>query len=368
MKKTTIFFAFIFFINIFKTSLLADSQIKIGMILPLTDSRSSTGIDAKKGALLAIDVLKKEQNLEKLPFQIIFEDSRADSRLGITAYKKLKAEGVNFFITHFSAVSLPISKLVNKDNVIQLAIATTSDKYSKADDLTFRLNGPTKFEAQHMIKFLSNVHKKSPGNIAIITMEDEYPLILSQNVVKELKLNNLTISYEDNFHPDSFDFRALISKLKSKKITYVILLSYQTEAGYFVKQAKEQNLTTELIMTNTPVNNKEFFEASGRYSDGIYVTYIKQNEKHPATKKYLNMYKEKPNIFAANGYDAIFILNEAYKKCDYKNNIICLKKALYAIKDYNGLTGLKSFDDIFGDMQDEYSILVSKNGAFSSIQ
>ena len=49
----------------------------------------------------------------------------------------------------------------------------------------------------------------------------------------------------------------------------------------------------------------------------------------------------------------------AYKQCNYQTDPECLKKALFSIKNYHGLAGTKSFDDVYGDMTDSYYLGVA---------
>ena len=73
------------------------------------------------------------------------------------------------------------------------------------------------------------------------------------------------------------------------------------------------------------------------------------------------------NYFAANAYDGLKIAAQSLSKCNYHDDIDCLKKALYSTKDFNGASGHKSMDDVYGEMQDEVTISVSKNGKFEPL-
>jgi branched-chain amino acid transport system substrate-binding protein len=337
-------------------------SVQIGFILPLTGKRASIGEDARDGVSLAIQHLKQQGSTN---IEAVFEDSQGDPATGVNAYKKLKTQDVKMIVTQNSNISLPILPLANRDDVLQLAISSTSDRYSTPHDLSFRINGPTLYEARYMVDFLSSRFKPSSGRIAVITMEDEYPVSLHKNVIKELTAKGLSPAVKQNFLPNDLDFRALITTLKRKKVTDVILLAYQTQAGFFVKQQKELGLNANTIITCVPVNNIEFFKSAGASNaDGTFVTYIKANFHHPAAREFKNKYHKDVNFFSSNGYDAVMVANEALKNCDYQVQTDCLKKEIYKIKNFNGLSGTKGFDDVYGDMSDDYHVMIAKDGTF----
>ena len=150
--------------------------ITLGLITPLTGSRASIGEDARKGAELAIDRLRKEDIGE---IGLDLEDSQGDPKTGVSAFQKQLSQGVRFFITQNSNVSLAIQPLIARHNVLQMAITTTSDRYSTPNDLTFRTNGTTQGEARTMLEFLKTIS----GRIMLLTMQDEYPVDLRKHLL-----------------------------------------------------------------------------------------------------------------------------------------------------------------------------------------
>lgn len=335
---------------------------KIGFIATLSGPRASIGRDALDAARLALRDLTEQSS--KPPLELVVEDSAGVPRQGIDSYKKLLAQGIKFVITQNSNISIPISYLVNRDGVLQLAHATTADSYSREHDLTFRINGGTVHEAKTMAHELVLRGKKSAGGLAVLSMEDEYPRNLADNLLSELKRLGSFPAVSETFSPGTSDFRALIARLKGLGIRHIALLSYQTEAGLFVKQQAELGLNAATIISDVPVNNKEFFESASNYADGTLVTYIKLDESHPAVARYQAEYGRPVNLFAANGYDALMIANLALEMCGRRTDPDCLRASFPKIRDYKGLGGTKSFDERYGDMQDDYEILVARDGRF----
>jgi len=248
--------------------------------------------------------------------------------------------------------------------VLQLGISVTSDQYSRADDLTFRVNGPTRFEAEHMAHFIDQQQATLPGRTAVIAMLDEYPVRLRDNVLDELKKRGISVAYMDDFMPQEMDFRAMLAKLRMLDIKYILFLGYQTHAGYFVRQLKEMALAPAAIVGCVPVNNSEFFQTAGPAAEGTFVVSIKSALDHPGAQAFKKQYGYEVNCYSANSYDGITLIEHALSGCNYKVDLPCLKQALSGIRDFHGVSGVKSFDSIFGDMSDEYEVLVAREGRF----
>ena len=73
-----------------------------------------------------------------------------------------------------------------------------------------------------------------------------------------------------------------------------------------------------ILISDTPVNNKEFFNSAGGRAEGILLTYIKVDQNHPASLEYQSRYGRAVNLFSANGYDAVMIADRALAACGYK--------------------------------------------------
>ena len=100
-----------------------------------------------------------------------------------------------------------------------------------------------------------------------------------------------------------------------------MLLAYQTQAGFFVKQQQELKLDPSLIIANTPVNNREFFDTAEESSEGVVVTYIDSNKEHPAAAIVRSGCGSEVNFFSSNGYDSIVIAYRALRARIHRNTL-----------------------------------------------
>lgn len=84
---------------------VTDKPLKIGAILPLTGPASVWGENIRNGMELArSDLLSNNVSIE-----IIYEDSRANPTLGLSAFRKLQGiDNVSIIFSAFSSVSVPL--------------------------------------------------------------------------------------------------------------------------------------------------------------------------------------------------------------------------------------------------------------------
>ena len=337
--------------------------LRIGFILPLSGPLARQGADARCGAQLMLNQLKSESGAD-LPFQLVFEDSRGSIVNGMDAYRKLRKGGVKFVVTQNDDLSLSVSAQANNDRVLQLAITTTSPSYSKANDFTFRINGSTKLEARFLASVLKEKTEEDGGTAAVLAEDSPHFEQLRKDLLAELSSLSKAPVINENLSGKDGGFNSLILRLRDARVRYVVLLAGEAQAADFVKQQAKLALGSPAVILSMPEASGGFFQAAGSSTDGILLSRIKLNGTHPAAAAYKQRYGREVNYYSANGYDAAALAYQAGAKCGFRSNPECLKDALSAIKSYDGLSGRKGFDDTYGDMSDDYWLLVSKKGQF----
>ncbi|MGI5882795.1 MAG: ABC transporter substrate-binding protein [Dethiobacteria bacterium] len=81
--------------------------------------------------------------------------------------------------------------------------------------------------------------------------------------------------------------------------------------------------------------------------------------------RYMALFKEEPDMFAAQAYDATRIVIEAMKKNGTDREAI--REGIAQTKDFPGITGLTSIDEE-GDTIKDVLILQVENGAFKRLR
>lgn len=342
-----------------------ESGIKIGLILPLSGNAAYYGIQAQRGAEIAKDNMR--QWYPSLNLELIYEDSQYTPKVGVDAYNKLKnIDNVDAVIPQASPVSLAIQPLANRDNVLEMAIASTSPKYSTYNDLSFRTIPSMGVQTAKIIDFLEQSQYRRLG---ILAVNDDYGRGGKESF-KKLMSNNpaLILVYEQDFSGGSADFRTELSKLKEANPDAVYLVGTAASYVNILEQAKELGISAKFISvasTESPV-----LLNARNSAEGIVYTYYDINpEDNPEARSFIGAYEERygepPEGYAAEGYEAVRLTTLAFWKCGRK--LECVKYYLENLRNYTSVFGNLSFD-MNGDVLYSFIFKTVSDGKFVALR
>ena len=185
-----------------------EEPIKIGAILPLTGKIAKYAEEAKRGIEMAIE---EESDLN---LKIIYEDSKSDTKEGVSAYYRIKTESVSLIITGASPISIAISPLANQDKVLQMAVFSSVSSYSSPNDFTFRVT--TRSEVENK-KIASWAIEQGYKKVALLYTNSDWGLSHYEFIKSELEKLGGEIIIEENFLKTDNDFRTQLIKIKEEK-------------------------------------------------------------------------------------------------------------------------------------------------------
>src|SRR5690606_36157067 len=88
---------------------------------------------------------------------------------------------------------------------------------------------------------------------------------------------------------------------------------------------------------------------------------------HPKVREFVTRYNERfgsdPDQFAAQAFDGLFLFAEAVRIAGSTTDRLAFRDALASIKDYDGVTGVFSFDDK-GEPSMKANILQVQEGVY----
>ncbi|MFA6422569.1 MAG: ABC transporter substrate-binding protein [Candidatus Buchananbacteria bacterium] len=323
-------------------------EIKIGFIGPLTGSGASWGIEQKN----TLEIIKSEINnsggVNGRLINIIYEDGKCDGKDSATAAQKLiNIDKTKILMTSCSSASLSISPIAESNNVLLFAIWTTNPGFTNAGNYSFRISYSDVDTAKTMAKIIGEKYKK----LGVLTEMNDY----SVGVSNAFKQNYNGEIFEENFSPDSKDFKTQLTKILSNKPEAILLNPNQPGAGLeALKELRELGFKSQIygnyFGSDGDVLKSAFAQEMVFFADpDITNTPLKQS----LFDKYIAIYGEKPDFeyAVAATYDGAYILKQALTKVEYDSEK--LKNYLYTIKDFNGMLGTYGFDqngDITGSL------------------
>lgn len=337
--------------------------IKIGALFPLTGGLAIYGEPAQKVANIAVEEINSQGGIDGRTVEIVYQDHQCNPATALTLYEQLSSlEGIRLFTS--VACSGTVSSIAPKldKNSILLSTLTSAANLSGISSDFFRNYASDADGARLFAKYIANNGYKK---VAIIYEETDYAKGLKIFVEKNLEGSGVDIVSE-GFLPDSTDVRSQLTKLKASDPDVLFVSSQTVTSGdKILKQMRDLAFRPNVLLVNENIFKGE--DLLVNYPDilegAISVGYIlSDNEK---SEHVLQAYKEKFNVdcpqknVCLGVYDNIYMLAESAAK--YKDNVTKIKDSFTKI-EYEGASGLISFDENNDRRNTSYTLFTIKNG------
>lgn len=322
-----------------------DKEIQIGVISSQTGTISPYGQSVWEGIQIAVNELSQKYGIGGKKIKIILEDDQSDPKVAVSAINKLiDTNKVSVIIGPVASSSvMSVAPIANEKKVVILSPAAASPNITTAGDYIFRNRATGTLEASNLADFAYN---KGIQKAAILYINTDYGVGYKDIITNRFSELGGKIVHFESFDQGVTDFRTQISKLKNLKVNTIFLLGNPTEVGFLIKQSKEQGFRPQFLSNN--VESEELLKVAGNAAEGLIFVLpaFNPNSSSEQVKYFVEKYKEKfnkmPDLYAANAYDAVYLVKMAIEKGGYTGDGI--KNALYQIKNYKGVNGTLTFD------------------------
>ena len=355
----------------------AGGTLKIGGIGPLTGAGAVYGIAAMNGSQIAVDEINAAGGVNGMMLDLNFQDDELDSEKSINAYNTLKDWGVQVIdgcVT--SACSIAVSAKTAEDNIFQLTPSGSAVE-CVANPNSFRVCFSDPNQGAASAQYIGE-HSLATKVAVIYDSSDVYSSGIYEKFAGEAANQPFEIVTAGAFTADNkTDFSVQLQQAKDAGADLVFLPIYYNEAALILKQASDMGFDVKFFGCDglDGILGVENFDAS-LAEDVMLLTPFAADATDDLTVKFVTTYNEKfgetPNQFAADGYDAIYIIKAAAEKAgitaDMSNEEICtaLSTAMTEIQ-VDGLTGLGITWDASGEPTKDPKAVVIKNGVYTAM-
>ena len=352
------------------------SVIKIGGIGPVTGAAAVYGQAVKNGAQIAVDEINAAGGINGAQIEFNFQDDEHDQEKAVNAYNTLKDWGVQIVMGAVTSnPSIAVSDKTAADNVFQLT-PSGSAVDCVANDNVFRVCFSDPNQGAASAQYIGE--NKLATKVAVIyDSSDVYSSGIYEKFVSEAPNQGIEIVAAEAFTADSNkDFTVQLQKAKDAGAELVFLPIYYTEASLILAQAKTANFETQFFGCDglDGILSVENFDTS--LAEGVMLlTPFAADAQDDLTVNFVKQYNEKygetPNQFAADAYDAMYIIKDACEKAnvtaDMDASTICdlLKTAMTEIT-VNGLTSEAMTWTPEGEPNKTPKAVVIENGAYKA--
>lgn len=354
----------------------AEGTWKIGGIGPTTGGAAVYGLAVKNAMELATKEINEAGGINGHQVEISFEDDEHDAEKSVNAYNSLKDWGMQMLVgTVTSAPCTAVVEKTHEDNMFHLTpsgSAVESIKYDNAFRVCFSNPNQGVASAQYIGE------NGLASKVAVIyDSSDVYSSGIYEKFAGEAANQDFEIVAAEAFTADNkTDFSVQLQKAKDAGAEMVFLPIYYTEASLILKQASTMGFAPKFFGCDglDGLLAVENFDTS--LAEGVMLlTPFAADADDDMTKKFVaafeENYKDTPNQFAADAYDAMYTIKAAVEKAnitpDMSVSDLCdaMKTAMTEIT-VEGLTGTITWT-ADGEPDKDPKAVVIEGGAYKAM-
>lgn len=343
---------------------------KIGVVSFLTGGGSAYGEAITNGLKMAQEELN-EANKGKLKVELVIEDSAGKKDQSISAVNKLinNDNVVGIIGPTLSGEMFAAGPVANQNGVPIMGTSTTAEGVTALGEYVFRNALPESLAIPAAIK--TAVEKHNVKKVALMyASNNDFAVSGYKTMEKTAKEMGLEIVDTQTFADGDSDYSAQLTAIQAKKPDAIFVSSLYKEAGLVLSKAREMGIKVPFVGGNG-FNSPQLVKQAGAAADNSYVGtpwYPAGSEKIDAfVKKYTEKYGKGPDQFAAQAYDALYIMTNSLLNAGVADDREALKEALMGLKNFEGVTGKFEFDEN-RDPKMDVKVLHIEGGEFKLVQ
>ncbi|HYK73211.1 MAG TPA: ABC transporter substrate-binding protein [Pseudoneobacillus sp.] len=337
---------------------------KIGVISYLSGPGAAYGEAITNGFKLA----QKEINEKgEVNIELVIEDSAGKQEQALSAAQKLMSSDdiVALLGPTLSTEMNVVGPEADMNGIPIMGTSTTAQGIPQIGEYVFRNSLPESLAIPAAIQ--KAVDKYGAKKVAILYGNDDvFTKSGFDTMNEEAEKMGLDILTIETFQKGQADYNAQLTKIKGLNPDLILCSALYNEGAVIMDQARKMGIDVPFVGGNG-FNSPQVIEIAGDASEGLIVATPWFGDKEDPkvqefVQKYETEYGKKPDQFAAQAYDALYIMAEGLKNAGEADRDK-LRDALAEIKDLPGVLGSFSFDKD-GDVVMDPTVLIIKDGKF----
>lgn len=357
----------------------AQSSIKIGSILSVTGPAAFLGEDMKAGMELAIEEINAKGGVAGRKIDWTFYDAESQTQKGLTATRRLlDQDKVDMIVGggNMSGMAIAMLGLTEKAGLPFMSTEGAMDIVMPVAERQWTFKS-TADDEQVMERLADYFAKKGIKKVAFLADSSGF----GQSAVGQLKKvaarRGLDVMYE-TFNPSDTDMTPQLGKIKEANVQSIICWTVTPAGVVFLKQAQQLGLDKLNLIHSYGFVDQRYMQLAGDAARNLLLVSVKfpvgadlpdsdpQKARIAAlTRNFETKFKRKPNQFAAQTYDAIYLVSAAIEKAGGADRTK-VRDALRSINNWPGVGGVFNFGkDRHSGLSKEDLVLVNyRDGAF----
>jgi branched-chain amino acid transport system substrate-binding protein len=320
---------------------------KIGLVQSTTGGSAALyGTQQKQAIELAFAEINSANTLKDIKLEAIHADDGADRGQTVNIFQRLIRQDkvVAILGPTLSNSAFAADPIAQQAGIPVIASSNTAPNLTKIGDFIFRTSIPEDQVFPTVLRYA--VQKHGIKRVALIYGLDDALTRGAHDVQKktvtDLGLEQVGI---ESYQRGDVDFSAQLTKIREQKPDAVILGTLAEEAAAILRQAQQLGFGGKIVFIGCNANiSAKLFELAGPAANGIIVGAAwYAGYDSPRSKAFVASYEKRygstPDIYAAQGYDAAYLLAEAIRRANDVTNGKLIRDKLAAISDFDGVLG-----------------------------
>ncbi|MEO8858107.1 MAG: ABC transporter substrate-binding protein [Burkholderiaceae bacterium] len=361
------------------SSAFAQSTVKIGSVLSVTGPAAFLGEDMKAGMELAVDEINAKGGIGGKKIQWVFYDAESQTQKGLTATRRLiDQDKVDMIVGggNMSGMAIAMLGLTEKASLPFISTEGAADIVTPVAERQWTFKS-TVDDEQVMERLADYYAKKGIKKIAFLGDSSGFGQGGAAQLKKVAARRGLDVMYE-SFNPADTDLTPQLAKIKAAGVGSVICWTVTPAGVVFLKNAQQLGMEKMNLIHSYGFVDKRYMDLAGDAAKDLLLVSVKfpVGDELPAsdpqkssiaalTKSFEAKYKRKPNQFAAQTYDAIYLARTAVERAGGTDHTK-VRDALQGITNWTGVGGVFNFSAQrhSGLSKDDLVLLNYHDGAF----
>ena len=306
MRKTLILGVLVGLLS--AASAFAAEPVKIGYLAALTGNDAAYGVAEVQSAQMYVTKRNNEGGVLGRPIELVVYDSKSRPEDAVNAVRRMIESD------HVVAIVGSNTSGINIATVPQIGTATTNplvtvDPKGNVRPYSFRLTFDDPYQGFLGADFaLKDLGAKTAA--VIYNVGSDYAHGLREYFINYFEEHGGMVIADESYRPDDVDFRAQLTKIKSRDPDVLFMPGMGKDMALIIKQARELGMSDIAILGGDGYG--EFMgEIAGPAIEGCYFIlgsgYLTKPSLQPIFQLYRDTYKDEPQEFGnvSLAYDAM---------------------------------------------------------------
>ncbi|MHB9143807.1 MAG: ABC transporter substrate-binding protein [Symbiobacteriia bacterium] len=323
--------------------------IKIGFLGAKTGDVAIYGLNGLKGLNMAIAEINKAGGILGRQLSLLEEDDagQKDQALNITTKYVTQDKVAAIIGDPTTGLTRVAGAIANSNQTVIMSFGSTGTGVVEIGPYVFR---DTLLDAVATPATAKWLVAKGWKKAALITSKNnDFSVSVSALFRDAYKAAGGELVADESIQDKDTDFSGQVTNIKAKSPDVIFFSGYYTEGGLIMKEVRKQGLKDIVMVGADGLQGADFWKLGGDAVEGS-ISYAGFSPEQASGKtadfitRFKAIYNEEPDLFAAQAYDAVYLITNAMKAANSADPKV-YHTNLAQTKNYDGVSGMISFRD-----------------------